>query len=161
MTSHGHIFQINASQGGVPKHPVREALVTTLGLSADRVAHPKTHGGPERALCLFSLERILMLQAEGHPIYPGSVGENLTLAGIDWAEFVPGAQLRLGRHVLVELTRYTTPCATIVESFADRDSDRILQAKHPAWSRVYAKVLQPGVIRIGDKIGWHQVSDSS
>ena len=145
----GHIFQINASGGGVPKLALREAEVTPLGLSVDRHANPKLHGGPLAALCIFSLERILALQAEGHPIYPGSAGENLTLAGIDWERMTPGTRLRLGDEVRLELTRYTTPCATIKASFAAGNQDRIRQTEHPGWSRVYAKVLQSGRIRVG------------
>ena len=145
----GHIFQINASNGGVPKHPLREAEVTPLGLSVDKVAHPQIHGGPMAALCIFSLERIVALQAEGHPIYPGSAGENLTLAGLDWEQVTPGTRLRLGDEVLLEITRYTTPCATIKASFAGGERDRILQTEHAGWSRVYAKVLQTGHIQVG------------
>ncbi len=151
MNSHGRIFQINISpQGGVPKQAVREAEIDTLGIAGSRVAHPDIHGGEARALCLYSVDLIQALQAEGHPIFPGSVGENLTLAGLDWAQVTPGARLRLGDQVLVEVTRYTTPCQTIAESFADRDSNRILQKTHPAWSRVYVKVLRTGSIRVGD-----------
>ncbi|MBI1800706.1 MAG: MOSC domain-containing protein [Chloroflexi bacterium] len=148
----GHIFQINASNGGVPKRAVREADVTALGLTGDAVEHPKIHGGPERALCLFALERIVALQAEGHPIFPGSVGENITVAGVDWARVVPGAQLRLGDRVLIEVTRYTTPCATIAGSFADGNSNRILQTEHEGWARVYARVLETGRIRVGERV---------
>ena len=124
-------------------------VVDELGLTADSHAHPKLHGGPMAALCLYSLERILALQAEGHPIFPGSVGENITVAALPWEQVVPGVRLRLGDEVLVEVTRYTTPCATIKDSFADRDSDRILQTRHAGWSRVYAKVLRTGSLRIG------------
>lgn len=148
----GHIFQINASRGGVPKSPLREAVVDELGLTADSHAHPKIHGGPTAALCLYSMERILALQAEGHPIFPGSVGENITVATLAWEQVVPGVRLRLGDEVLVEVTRYTTPCATIKDSFADRDSDRILQTRHAGWSRVYAKVLRMGNIHVGSKV---------
>jgi MOSC domain-containing protein YiiM len=148
----GHIFQINASWGGVPKLALREAVVNELGLTADSHAHPKIHGGPMAALCLFSLERIVALQAEGHPIFPGSVGENITVAALGWEQVVPGVRLRLGDEVLVEVTRYTTPCATIKDSFADRDSDRILQTRHAGWSRVYAKVLRMGNIHVGNKV---------
>jgi MOSC domain-containing protein YiiM len=151
MNNTGRIFQINISpQGGVPKQAVREAEIDGLGIVGSRVAHPDIHGGEARALCLYSVERIQALQDEGHPIFPGSVGENLTLGGLDWAQLTPGARLQLGDLVLVEVTRYTTPCQTIVESFADRDSNRILQKTHPGWSRVYAKVLRAGRIRVGD-----------
>src|SRR5437660_8273239 len=75
----GRIFQLNMSPGGVPKLAVREAMLTTTGLMGDVQKFTDIHGGPERALCLFSLERILELQAEGHPIFPGAAGENITI----------------------------------------------------------------------------------
>jgi hypothetical protein len=49
----------------VSKWPVREGQVTSLGLEGDRQDDVAHHGGPERALCLYALERILDLQAEG------------------------------------------------------------------------------------------------
>ena len=145
------IFQINISQGGVPKLAVRSAEVTELGLVGDTHNNTKVHGGPTRALCLYSLERILALQAEGHPIFAGSTGENLTLAGLDWDAIVPGVRLRLGDTVEIEVTKYTEPCPKITESFAGEDISRMAQADHPGWSRVYACVLTPGNIRVGDK----------
>lgn len=65
-----HIFQINISRGGVPKQPIPIGEVTPLGLVGDVQRDRKHHGGPERPLCLFSLEHILALQAEGHPSTP-------------------------------------------------------------------------------------------
>ncbi|RMF36983.1 MAG: MOSC domain-containing protein [Chloroflexi bacterium] len=152
MSRQGHIFQINISHGGVPKHPIREAEVTRLGIVGDHQNDTEHHGGPERALCLFSLERILALQAEGHPIFPGSTGENVTVVGLDWSQVTAGTRLRLGDEVLVEVTRHTTPCATIRDSFLGGDYSRLSQKRHPGWSRVYARVLQPGRIRIGDAV---------
>jgi MOSC domain-containing protein YiiM len=78
----GTIIQISVSQGGVPKLAVPQAHVTPLGLEGDRQAHPEIHGGPNRAVCLWSLEVITALQQEGHPIAPGCAGENITLAGL-------------------------------------------------------------------------------
>ncbi len=146
----GRIFQINISKGGVPKLAVRQAQVTPLGLEGDQHRNMVNHGGPERALCLYSLERIQALQAEGHPVFPGSVGENLTLSGIDWEQMTPGARLRLGQQVLLEITKYTTPCSNIQESFAGKEIGRILQDKNPGWSRVYARVLSQGELTVGD-----------
>ncbi len=81
----GSVFQINLSDDGVPKRAVRCAELTTFGLVGDSQRHPDIHGGPNRAVCLYSLEQILNLQSEGNPIFPGSIGENLTLAGLDWS----------------------------------------------------------------------------
>lgn len=148
----GSIFQINASGGGVPKTPLVEARVEAEGLTADRQAHPGIHGGPERALCLYSLERIIALQDEGHPVFPGAAGENLTLRGLDWDAVAPGARMRLGREVEIEVLSYTQPCGTIRRFFLDADSRRIAQERHPGWSRVYARVLRNGTIRTGDAV---------
>ena len=148
----GRIFQLNCSAGGVPKLAVREAALTVNGLSCDRQAHPRFHGGPERALCLYALERILELQDEGHPIYPGSAGENITVVGLDWAALRPGSRFMLGDEVLIEISSYTTPCKTIAASFVNRRFERIAQKEHPGDSRLYARVLRIGQLAVGQKI---------
>ncbi|SRR6266496_4179351 len=148
----GRIFQLNISSGGVPKLPIREVIVSEAGLAGDCHNFPDIHGGPDRALCLFSLDRILELQAEGHPIFPGAVGENVTVSGINWAEVEPGRQMFLGDEVVVEITNYTSPCNSIPESFYDGNFARISQKVHPGYSRVYARVLQKGRLRIGQEV---------
>jgi MOSC domain-containing protein YiiM len=60
--------------------------------------------------------------------------------------------LLLGDDVVVEVTRYTLPCAKIAGSFIDGETGRIAQEQHPAWARVYAKVLIPGPVQIGDSV---------
>src|SRR5687768_8194805 len=100
----GRIFQLNSSDGGVPKLAVREAYLTPNGLEGDRQRDRRYHGGPERALCLYTLERILRLQGEGHPIFPGSAGENVTVSGLEWAALKPGARLALGEEAVVEIS---------------------------------------------------------
>lgn len=148
----GMIFQLNRSDGGVPKQALRCAEVTVDGLAGDQQRDQVHHGGPERALCLYSLELIQALQAEGHPIYPGSAGENVTLRGIDWSLMTPGKRLRLGEQVAIEITSYTSPCSTIAESFTGNAYRRISQKVNPGWSRVYARVLQGGVLEVGQQV---------
>ena len=148
----GRIFQLSVSPGGVPKFAVREGTVNELGLGGDDHRFPKIHGGPERALCLFSLERILELQAEGHSIFPGAVGENVTISGLDWSKLEPGIKLALGDEVVVELTSYTSPCNTIPDYFVDGKFQRISQKIHPGYSRIYARVLQGGRLVVGQKV---------
>jgi MOSC domain-containing protein YiiM len=148
----GRIIQINISPGGVPKRPVESARITRLGVEGDAHRDTENHGGPERALCIFALERIRALQAEGHPIAPGSIGENLTVEGLDWSAVMPGARLLLGERVLVEVTRYTSPCANIAGSFKHGNYARVSQKRHPGDSRVYARVLREGAVRRGDLV---------
>ena len=146
------IHRVNASGGGVPKLPLAVAEVTELGITGDEHNDPRIHGGPARALCLFPLELIEELRAAGHPIEPGGTGENVTTSGLDWSRVAPGARLRRGGEVLIEVTVFTDPCKTIARNFADGDFNRINQRVAPGRSRVYAKVLRPGEIRPGDAI---------
>ena len=152
MTSVATITHINASDGGVPKLPIERAVIGTLGVESDRQANTEHHGGPERALCLFSLERIEALQTEGHPITPGGAGENITITGLDWDAVAPGTQLRLGESVLIEITGYTAPCYKIEANFSDGDFNRINQKTNPGWSRAYAKVIEGGSLLPGDAV---------
>jgi MOSC domain-containing protein YiiM len=148
----GHIFQINISAGGVPKLAKCQSEVTFNGLTGDSQRNLKLHGGPERALCLYSIERILDLQLEGHPIFPGAIGENLTLTGLDWNRMMPGVRLQLGSEALVEITRYTSTCNKIANAFENRDYHRVSHEQYPGWSRVYAKVIKEGAVRVGDRV---------
>jgi MOSC domain-containing protein YiiM len=64
----------------------------------------------------------------------------------------PGARLRLGREVLIEITSYTPPCEAIIPFFKDGNFKRMSNRRFPGWARVYAKVLQTGTIRVGDRV---------
>ncbi len=151
MSERGVIVSINVSRGGVPKLPVSAAHVSPSGLDGDGQRDRRHHGGPERALCLYSMERIEALQREGHAIAPGTTGENLTIRGLDWDTITPGVQLRAG-GVTMEVTAYASPCTSIRPSFADENSNRISPKLFPGWSRVYARVVDSGELRVGDAV---------
>ena len=146
----GRVFQINLSNGGVPKLPVAGAQVTKNGLAGDRQKHTTFHGGPERAVSLFSLEVIERLRAEGHPVEPGSTGENVTVSGLDWPLLAPGSRVAIGSEVVLEITGYAAPCGSIRASFAGGRFKRISQKVNPGESRLYARVLGEGSITTGD-----------
>ncbi|HEX2188452.1 MAG TPA: MOSC domain-containing protein [Longimicrobiaceae bacterium] len=150
MTAHVH--QLSVSDGGVPKLAVAEAEVTSGGMAGDRQRNRRFHGGPRRALCIFSLDAIERLRAEGHPVAPGTTGENVTVAGLAWERVRPGVRLALGEEVVVEVTSYTAPCRNVAPSFRDGRFERISQKLHPGDARVYARVLSPGLLRTGDPV---------
>jgi MOSC domain-containing protein YiiM len=152
MTHSGVIASINISSGGVPKWPVTDAKVALSGLENDGHNDRIGHGGAERAVCIYAVEIIDALRREGHPIAIGTAGENVTLEGIDWQVVTPGARLCVGDEVVLEVASYTRPCKTIVASFVDGRFVRISQKIHPGWSRVYARVLSEGRIRMGDPV---------
>lgn len=137
-----------APEGGVPKRSVPAAAIEEHGVAGDRQLDLEHHGGPSRAVCLYSQEHIDALAAEGHPISRGTTGENVTIAGLDWPAIVAGDRLEIG-PVLLEITGPAPPCSTIATSFLAGKFVRISEKAHPGWSRLYARVLVPGVVREG------------
>jgi MOSC domain-containing protein YiiM len=148
----GHITSINRSDGGVPKLPVPLAEINVAGISGDRQKNLKFHGGPDRAVSLLAQEIIDDLAAQGHPIRPGSTGENLTIAGLDWAGLVPGSRLRIGSTAVLEITSHAKPCFKIAGSFRDGAIACLDQKLNPGRSRLYARVLMPGTVAVGDAV---------
>lgn len=148
----GTIHQINTSPGGVPKTPVASAVVRVGGIEGDGQDHPGVHGGPEMAVCLFGLEVIQHVAREGHPIAPGTTGENVTISGLDWERVAPGCRLVFEGGVELEVASYCGPCRIIAGSFVEGDFKRIEQDRRPGQSRVYARVLKEGTIRTGERV---------
>jgi uracil-DNA glycosylase family 4 len=148
----GRVAQVNVSPGGVPKQPVPGAWVGPLGLAGDGHHDRTEHGGPHRAVCLYSTEALARLRAEGHPVRPGSLGENLTLEGVELDSLRPGDRLAAGDRLVLEISGPCNPCATIRGSFADHRIGRVSVLAHPRDSRLYARVVEPGNVREGDPV---------
>jgi len=146
------VHQINVNpEGGVPKHRVASTRLLREGVEGDKQRDLRYHGGPRRAVCLYSLERLKALAEEGHPARPGSLGENLTIEGLEWSAVRPGMRYAVG-EALIEITSETIPCDNLVASFADGNFTRVSAKKHPGWSRLYASVLREGVVQEGDPV---------
>lgn len=146
----GEVAFVHASNGGVPKRTLGRAVVGYRGIVGDRQDDRRNHGRVWQALCLWSTEVIDRLRSEGHPVAPGTAGENLTLSGIDWSALRPGTRLDFADGgPLVETTMWAAPCKTIAESFTERDFRRIDAVRQPGSARLYAKVLRDGVVRPG------------
>lgn len=148
----GEVVQLASSDGGVPKTPIAVGEIQHRGLAGDRQRSKQHHGRVWQAVCLWSADVIAALRAEGHPIGPGSAGENVTVRGLDWPSIRPGVRLALGDEVLLEVSAYAVPCQKNARWFLDGDFQRMGQDHHPGWSRVYAWVVRPGTVRPGDEV---------
>ena len=148
----GLIHSINISSGGVPKRAVDSANILKNGVKGDFNRFRDSRGGdPDRAVCIFSLERINEMKQEGHPIEIGSTGENLTIQGVDWNTLVEGARLEIG-DVILELSEPCAPCSKIGESFIERRFGRVDHEQEFGWSRWLARVVREGSVSIGDSV---------
>lgn len=148
----GRIVQLSISPGGVPKRAVPEATVGPLGLEGDEHTDRVEHGGPDRALCIYSVEQIARLVAEGNEVFPGALGDNVTTSGLDLAALEPGDRLQLGTDVEIEISWRVPPCKTIQRFFADRRFARISPKTHPEDARLYARVIRGGRVHTHDRI---------
>jgi len=152
-TSTGLVVSVNTSPGGVPKRPMAGTYVRTNGLDGDRQADREHHGGPLQAVCLYAIEAIERVAADGHQAFPGAYGENLTLAGIDWGRVRGGTRLRIGQHgPLLEVTDDATPCSKQAQWFIGGRIARISILKHPEDVRWYASVVEEGPVAPGDTV---------
>jgi MOSC domain-containing protein YiiM len=143
----GRVVQLNVSAGGVPKLPVTHLDVGFGGPIGDAQRSKKHHGSPWQALCIWSVEAIAALNAQGHCLQPGSAGENVTVAGLPWDEVRAGVRLELGT-VVCEVSAFALPCSQNAQWFAGGDFRAMHHERGP--SRVYATVLVPGRIEPGD-----------
>ena len=131
--------------------PVERATVHATGMEGDRQRDLRFHGGPDRALCLYSSDLLDILEREGHPAGLGRMGENVTMSGIDWRLMQPGVRVRIG-SVEAALTAFAAPCRNIAGAFRDGEYKRVSEKLHPGWSRVYARVIRPGEVAVGDDV---------
>jgi len=152
--STGLLASVNTSPGGVPKRPIRRAHVHWRGLEGDGHSKPEPiHGTREQAVCLYALEAIERIRADGHKAFPGAYGENLTIAGLEWKGLRRGDRIRIGDEgPLLLLTDFATPCDTQERWFLDGKYGRISARKHPEDARWYASVLEEGDVEAGDEV---------
>ncbi len=154
------VIHINTSQGGIPKGPIQEAHVTQARIEGDDWNDKKHHGFRDQAICLYSLELIEELKAEGYPLFPGALGENFTTEGIDYRKVRIGDVWDIGDQVSIRITKARIPCRTIsvygegiIRALYDLDVKRgnVYATK---WGRsgYYAEVLRGGTICPGDGI---------
>ena len=140
------LVQINVSNGGMPKISVAEAKMSRDGVAGDWQNNRKYHGGPDRAVCLFSQELYAWL-AEQHGINlpPGSVGENFTTIGVDLQALNKGDRLRVGQCV-IEITEVRVPCKSLLQW--NSKLPHVIKG-HSGW---VAKVIKEATVRPGDVI---------
>jgi MOSC domain-containing protein YiiM len=142
----GTLLQLNVSPGGMPKLPVLVARVTANGVDGDKQRNRKYHGGPDRAVCLFSTELYDRLRSLGVDLGPGSVGENFTTTGIDLQRLAKGDRLKVGDECVVEITNVRVPCSNLKKWDVD------LPELIVGFSGWVAKVITDGTVRPGDRI---------
>lgn len=165
-TSSPTVVQLSISQGGVPKRAVPSAEATHGGIVGDGWRHPQIHGGPSKAVLLITAEGVEELAAQGFPVYPGALGENITTRGLDRRSLRLGQRYRIGEAV-IELSEIRVPCGTVnvygkgIQAAMYDAQTRAGDPASPRWglSGFYASVVCAGLIHAGDAISLVNESD--
>ena len=143
------VIAVNISAGGIPKLPVSEGDLNGDGLLGDVHAHAK-HVRPDRAVSLLDYEIILELGREGFLVWPGRMGENLTLVGVDVQRMSPGTELTIDEAVL-RLEAPRKPCYVL-----DAIDPRLKEAAVGRCGYM-ASVVRGGLIRPGAAVRIHSM----
>ena len=147
------VVAVCISSGGVPKHPVDSAEVSTDGLAGDAHDHEK-HCRPDRAVSIQDLEVLEELKGEGYAVGPGVIGENLTVRGLNVQQLSAGDRLVIEDGPVLELVGPRKPC------FVLDAIDPKLQYAVVGRCGFMARVQRPGQLRPGQRIEVQTRSDA-
>jgi MOSC domain-containing protein YiiM len=157
----GIVKQINRSRGGLPKLPVEGIVrLTAEGVEGDWQRNRKHHGGPDKAVLMIAAEAVEELAAQGYPVANGSLGENLTVSGMDRHNWRTGQRYRVGDGCVIELTAPRVPCLNLDSYGAGIKTElydaacRAKDVTSPRWANggFYARVLREGFVFAGASI---------
>ncbi|MBZ5202869.1 MOSC domain-containing protein [Planomicrobium chinense] len=100
-------------QTAIEKQSVERVFLGKEGFHGDQVADLKHHGGPDRAVCIYSAEHYPLWEQEFEkPLPPSTFGENLTVSGMLEQDVYIGDIFRIGDAV-IQVTQGRVPCQTI------------------------------------------------
>ncbi len=127
------------------KENVDEVFLSREGFQGDGVANRKFHGGPERAVCVYSYERYLLWEKEFQVRLPSSAfGENLTVTNMLERDVCIGDIYQLGDAV-VQVSQGRIPCDTI--SKRTGISNILGRIIEKGYTGFFCRVLKEGMVR--------------
>lgn len=143
----GRVFSINCSRTkGMSKAPVDRALLIE-GFGLEKDAHA---GGGLRQVSLLSIESIrkqkecAKVKKTGLLLKAGDFAENITTEGIDLAGLKIGDKLKIGRQVILEISKIGKECHKYCSIYY-KIGDCIMPREG-----IFAQVLKGGEIAVGD-----------
>jgi ferredoxin-NADP reductase/MOSC domain-containing protein YiiM len=137
---------------GIFKQPVKGRVkLRALNLDGDGQADLNAHGGPFKAVYVYSIENYAYWERElaRNDFGYGQFGENFTVEGMPEEAVHIGDIFRVG-SALVEVTQPRAPCFKLAITMGVPDFDKVF----PGSGRVgfYLRVLEEGEVGAGDVI---------
>ncbi|WP_235427195.1 MOSC domain-containing protein [Cohnella kolymensis] len=138
-------------RSGIEKESVLgKVTLSELGFAGDAQADLVHHGGPDKAVCLYShnhyphWEHVLNRQL---PF--GSFGENFTLRGVSEAEVYIGDEFQAGTSV-VQISQPRQPCWKLAMRWGLEQLPLLITESGA--TGFYFRVIQPGEVQAGDEL---------
>ena len=164
----GRVIAVAAAATHTFSKPTQQQITLLAGLGVEgdahcgvtvkhrsRVAQDPTQPNL-RQVHLIHAELFDEIQARGHHVVPGQMGENITTHGIDLLGLPVGTQLRVGATAVLRLTGLRNPCGQI-DGFRTGLKDAVLERTVDGSiirkAGVMSIVVTGGVVRPGDSIG--------
>ena len=134
---------------GIYKIPIQGPVeIKSLGIEKDVICDKKSHGGLDQAIYVYGgADYEWWSQELGKEISPGTFGENLTISGLQSAQFNVGDYLHIN-DVILQVTAPRIPCGT----FATRmdDPQWVKRFSHAERPGLYCRVIKEGLVKAGD-----------
>ncbi|HMD87364.1 MAG TPA: MOSC domain-containing protein [Terriglobia bacterium] len=137
---------------GIFKIPVPgPVVVSKLNLEGDGQADLSVHGGPDKAVYLYSWDNILHWKKalQRDDLGPGSFGENLTVEGLGENAVAIGDEFAIGTARFV-VTQPRLPCFKLALALETPSITKTFLES--GRTGCYLRVLQEGTIQAGDPI---------
>ena len=137
---------------GIYKSPVAGRIhLAEDNLAGDGQADLKVHGGPDKAVCVYS--------ADHYPFWrehlgvsdcgPSWFGENFSIEGQTETDVAIGDTYRIGTAV-VQISQPRAPCSKLGRRWSRLDMPKlVLQSGRTGW---YLRVLEPGDVASGETL---------
>jgi MOSC domain-containing protein YiiM len=123
-------------------------LLRATNLDGDRQADLRVHGGPDKAVCVYSGDHYPAWRDElGRPDMGfGGFGENFTVSGQAETDVCLGDRFRVGEAV-VEVSQPRGPCQKLARRWDRPDLPKLVVASgRSGW---YLRVMQEGYVESG------------
>lgn len=131
------------------KEPVNGPVwLSETNLAGDGQGSPKTHGGPEKAVCVYPREHYEYWRGELNlpALVNGDFGENFTTTGHREEQVCIGDVFQVG-EAIVQISQPRPPCWRLARRWQIKDlALRVEQTGKTGW---YLRVLRQGYVEAG------------
>ncbi len=112
---------------GICKNPVSGPVrLGRIGFEGDGVGDTKHHGGPDKAVCLYSFDHYpYWKDVLGISLPAAAFGENLTISGLTEKDVCIGDIFQIGSAV-VQVTQPRQPCKTLAARYGRTDMVKLV-----------------------------------